>query len=164
MTSCALYRRSVTHIIARDASFIHARSEAVESGCWEWRRFIHPRTGYGHTTRPGGALIGAHVLSYEVFKGPVPEGHVIDHTCCVQHCVNPDHLEAVTAEENNRRISERGRSGNQNSTKGACPKCGGLYTTVYRPARPEGFRRCIPCHRAHQNNYERAQRAAKRGG
>ncbi len=38
-----------------------------------------------------------------MFKGPIPEGLELDHLCRVRHCVNPDHLEAVTHRENIRR-------------------------------------------------------------
>jgi hypothetical protein len=53
----------------------------------------------------------AHRASYEVCIGPIPdETPVIDHVRargCIHHnCVNPDHLEAVTVAENNRRLGE----------------------------------------------------------
>lgn len=50
-----------------------------------------------------GATSLAHRNSYESFKGPIPNGLHIDHKCRVRSCVNPDHLEAVTVQENNRR-------------------------------------------------------------
>lgn len=45
----------------------------------------------------------AHKWSYLLFVGPVPDGYEVDHLCKVRLCVRPDHLEAVTQEENNRR-------------------------------------------------------------
>lgn len=158
------YSGCMTRTQPRDEAFIMTRVAMVESGCWEWRKFVNPVTGYGHTSRIGSRVpVGAHVLSYEIFKGPIPSGLVIDHTCNNRRCVNPHHLDAVTDAENNRRMAERGRCANQNTSKNCCPQCGGPYETLFRPARPKGFRRCRPCHQAQQNRYERAQRAAKRG-
>lgn len=42
----------------------------------------------------------AHVVSYVLNVGPVPDGLVLDHTCFVKACVNPAHLEPVTQQEN----------------------------------------------------------------
>ena len=42
-------------------------------------------------------------------KGPIPVGYVVDHTCNVTACVQPQHLEAVTYAENTRRMVARGR-------------------------------------------------------
>ena len=65
--------------------------------CWLWLASKNKK-GYG-------AFDGtnAHRWSYEHYKRPIPAGWQIDHLCKVTSCVNPDHLEAVTLEENLRR-------------------------------------------------------------
>jgi DNA-binding XRE family transcriptional regulator len=45
----------------------------------------------------------AHRYSYELHKGLIPDGLTIDHLCKIRHCVNPQHLEVVTYQENNHR-------------------------------------------------------------
>lgn len=47
--------------------------------------------------------MGAHRIAYMRAKGPIPDGHHIDHLCRVTNCINPDHLEAVLPGENVRR-------------------------------------------------------------
>jgi hypothetical protein len=44
-----------------------------------------------------------HQVTYEYFRGAVPEGLELDHLCRVPLCANPWHLEAVTHAENVRR-------------------------------------------------------------
>jgi len=76
------------------------------SGCWLWTGLINS-SGYGwikinDIKKYGkhGTYKLAHRISYELFKGVIPEGLEIDHLCRVRSCVNPDHLEAVTHVEN----------------------------------------------------------------
>ena len=38
-------------------------------------------------------------IAFELFKGPVPGGHVVHHICENPHCVNPAHLKALTRGE-----------------------------------------------------------------
>jgi hypothetical protein len=52
----------------------------------------------------------AHRVSFETFKGPIPEGLEVDHTCVNSLCINPEHLDAVTSTENIRRRDERARA------------------------------------------------------
>lgn len=70
--------------------------------CWLWAGYVKPN-GYA-TFYPGGGnhipKVYVHRFAYEAFRGPIPEGFEVDHLCNIRHCVNPDHLEAVTKREN----------------------------------------------------------------
>lgn len=73
----------------------------VESpGCWIW--IAGKNVGYGQYFA-WGRMWGAHRFVYTLLVGPVPDGLELDHLCRVRACVNPDHLEPVTHEENVRR-------------------------------------------------------------
>jgi hypothetical protein len=65
--------------------------------CWLWRGSC--RNGYG-SIWVDGRLRSAHRVSYQERHGPIPEGLELDHTCRNKSCVNPDHLEPVTHQEN----------------------------------------------------------------
>lgn len=88
--------------------------------CWIWNAStLGTRVKYG-AFGLGKRVFGAHRVAYWIYKGAVPDGLHIDHTCNVSLCVNPDHLEAVTQSENNRRMMERTGHGNSNKTH--CPQ------------------------------------------
>lgn len=66
------------------------------------------KDGYGRLREPTvkgvrGKRRMAHRVAYEEAYGPIPDGMVLDHLCLTKACTNPDHLEAVTRMENNRR-------------------------------------------------------------
>lgn len=72
------------------------------TGCWIWQRTIS-KQGYatGSFAREGGPhMVLVHRYLYEQRIGPIPAGFVLDHVCNVRHCVNPDHLRAVTQRSN----------------------------------------------------------------
>jgi len=70
-------------------------------GCWTWTATVNSR-GYGQWA-VNGVSKSAHRLTYEAIVGPIPDGLTIDHLCRNKRCVNPAHMEPVTAAENNRR-------------------------------------------------------------
>jgi hypothetical protein len=66
--------------------------------CWLWKSAIDGG-GYGRfPIRRKNHL--AHRWSYSYHVGPIPDGLQLDHLCRIRNCVNPDHLEPVTAREN----------------------------------------------------------------
>lgn len=67
-------------------------------GCWEWTACVSA-SGYSRFNIDGRSLYG-HRFVYEVTRGAIPTGMVIDHLCRNTRCVNPDHLEVVTPREN----------------------------------------------------------------
>ena len=79
------------------------------TGCWVWQRSAS-LNGYGQVWHEG-RLQRAHRVFYQLYVGPIPDGLQIDHRCGNKRCVNPDHLDAVTALENTHR-SRRNRHEN----------------------------------------------------
>lgn len=89
---------NVSEYLALRDRFLRLCLKEVVSGCWLWRGNIH-KEGYGRFHVNGCKQL-AHRVSYELFRGRIPEGMQIDHLCRVRFCVNPNHLEVVTGREN----------------------------------------------------------------
>jgi len=79
-------------------------------GCWVWRN-----AGKGKGRLPYGNLCfrqktySAHRLSWELFKGEVPESTCVLHTCDNASCVNPEHLFLGSHLDNERDKLKKGR-------------------------------------------------------
>lgn len=130
-----------------------------ESGCWIWMGAIN-RGGYGFF-KLSRKMKCAHRVAYEEFVAPIPKGFEIDHLCRVRCCVNPAHLEPVSARENTLRGNTITRA---HHLKTHCihghPLSGD--NLIFRPG---GGRACLECRRVAQRRREadpifKAKRAA----
>jgi hypothetical protein len=84
------------------------RVDETPEGCllWTGRKDLR---GYGKIRASRRTRL-AHRVAYELAKGPIPAGLTIDHLCETPSCVNPDHMEPCTTQENSRRSAGNNRA------------------------------------------------------
>lgn len=105
------------------------------TGCWNWTGHCNPDNGYPRVTRNKRSYY-AYRVGYELMVGPIPSGLQIDHLCRNPKCINPDHLEPVTALVNVRRSFG-------NNSKRSCPR--GHEYDADNTRLHKGRRYCITC-------------------
>lgn len=123
-------------------SFWTRVGEPDANGCRVWTGATaggDPGAPYGLTWN-GERPEMAHRVAYRLAGGEIPDGMQIDHLCRVRLCVNPEHLEPVTAAENLRRRY-------RDAPATHCPN-GHEYTPESTRIEPDGGRRCRVCLRA----------------
>jgi hypothetical protein len=122
--------------------------------CWGWKGFVQIN-GYGTYKHKAFTTVAAHRIAYELTYGPVPRHLQMDHLCRNRGCVNPNHVEPVTQQENIRRgtgISVL------NAAKTHCPK-GHVYAGKNVRISPKGYRFCRECARVHSEEFRQKKRA-----
>ncbi len=159
-----------------DPSFRHFNPKVVErfwskvektGGCWNWKGGTggKPSNIYGRfcvfSSRPKHIKITvqSHRYSYELLKGPIPEGKTLDHLCRNTLCVNPSHLEPVTTREN---IMRGVGIAPTNAKKLSCPKGHPLVEgnlVAYRLEK--GHRLCLTCARERSRFQKRRELGVK---
>lgn len=117
--------------------------------CWLWTGG-KTGSGYGIFGIQGRDWL-AHRFAYQLLVGPIPTGFTLDHLCRIPLCVNPDHLESVTQQENTLRGIGPAA---QNARKTHCP-FNHPYDLLNTDFRARGGRRCRTCARL----YARRRRA-----
>ena len=140
------------------------------SGCWLWTaatftkgyaQFAAPRQSDG--TRP--IPFAGHRLAFETLVGPVEQGLQIDHLCRVRCCVNPAHLESVTASVNMKRSTAGAVRQRLASLITHCPAgheytpCNTLFGVAIGRHR---YRRCRICKNKGNREYAAGRRLAER--
>jgi len=131
-----------------------------ECGCLVFTGNIN-RHGYGLIKDDSGKDRTVHRVAYELAKGPIPDGLVIDHKCRVRSCVNPDHLEPVTQRENCLRGIGIPAI---NASKTHCYRGHELSDeNTYPGWRDKGERRCKTCtqDRARERHAKRAEEKSR---
>lgn len=131
--------------------------------CWLWTGHIS-KYGYG-SFNMGDGCVTSHRAAYTLLIDEIPEGLVVDHTChsknndcnlgnsCLhRRCVNPDHLEAITQQENLR------RSKTWSGSRTHC-KRGHEYGEPPKWAALQNFRVCRTCKNISQNRISRMKHA-----
>ena len=83
-----------------------------DTGCWLWTAHRKSK-GYGQLSRTGqhGGMAAAHRASWELHRGPIPDGLWVLHHCDTPPCVNPDHLFLGTHADNVADMIAKGRPG-----------------------------------------------------
>lgn len=140
---------------ALPARFI-AKIEVDQRGCWRWTST--KSSGYARFTvgtHANHKLVLAHRYAYEALVGPIPDGLQLDHLCRVTDCVNPAHLEPVTAREN----TMRGET--ITAAHAAQVECvnGHEFTPSNTYWRPTGGRACRECGRIRWREWNAKRKA-----
>lgn len=128
-------------------------------GCWLWTGAVSS-TGYGSFNVGGRKYDAAHRYAWRTLRGSYPSGMHLDHLCRVRKCVNPDHLEVVTFQENLRRAPG---SSQWLHERGVCRRGHVVAEDAYvsHAGTPQEVVKCARCARATWKSKATGQRPPK---
>lgn len=128
------------------------------SGCWLWVSSLWGNYGHFWYNRK---FVAAHKMSKLIYSGtPLVASNKKmhwDHTCRTPSCVNPAHLQLVTARENTRRGTNFIAT---HINKVLCKRGHPLTTILKSNARDAGKRECKICKREVRREKRRRRRRA----
>ena len=94
--------------IKRKIRYNYERKIIKKEGCWDWSG-TKSAYGYGIIHYGDGKTIHLHRASWLIYKGEIPQGIQVHHSCDNRICSNPDHLWIGTQYENMQDMIRKGR-------------------------------------------------------
>jgi len=80
----------------------------MKTACWLWKA-SKDGCGYGWVGLGNRKLGKAHKVSWELHRGPIPDGQCVLHHCDFPECSNPEHLFLGTQKDNALDREQKGR-------------------------------------------------------
>ena len=96
------YNQKARERLMKKVTIADAPHPALGTPCWNHGGAPSNTDGHRYLwySHEGVAEQHAHRTSYRIHRGEIPEGQLVRHLCGNASCVNPDHLELGTGQQN----------------------------------------------------------------